>query len=115
MELTIFSLVPPALALLLVIITKRVISLGAGIIVGSLMLNDYNPLSAAAQVYSILMSIIFDYDLAGNAVTIGSVTTAVYLSWIFREYMGIIHYYFSVATRNHGGINYSLRWKLRIW
>ncbi|NEU30086.1 Na+/H+ antiporter NhaC family protein [bacterium LRH843] len=77
MELSILSLVPPILALLMVTLTKRVLlSLGAGIVVGALMLNGYNPIYAIANIYAILVGILFNYDLEGSP-TFGNVTSAV--------------------------------------
>lgn len=80
MELSILSLLPPILALVMVMLTRRVLlSLGAGIVVGALMLNGFNPINAAANIYAIVMAIIFDYgDVA--SVTFGSVTAAVFES-----------------------------------
>lgn len=52
MEGTIFSLIPPVLALLLVVVTRRVLlSLGVGIVAGELLLNDFSLKGTAVKVY----------------------------------------------------------------
>ncbi|WP_338035650.1 Na+/H+ antiporter NhaC family protein [Halalkalibacterium ligniniphilum] len=58
MEPSILSLLPPILSLLLVILTKKVLlSLGIGIIVGSLMLNGFNPVESIMQIFTIFAGI----------------------------------------------------------
>jgi tetracycline resistance efflux pump len=75
MESSILSLLPPILALVMVILTRRVLlSLGIGAIVGALMLNHFNPLTAAANIYAIVMGIIFDFEADP---TFGDVTSAI--------------------------------------
>ncbi|ARK31943.1 Na+/H+ antiporter NhaC family protein [Halalkalibacter krulwichiae] len=75
MESSILSLLPPILALVMVILTRRVLlSLGVGAIVGAMMLNDFNPLTAAANIYAIVMGIIFDFEAEA---TFGAVTQAI--------------------------------------
>ncbi|WP_209125038.1 Na+/H+ antiporter NhaC family protein [Alkalihalobacillus sp. BA299] len=60
MEVSMMSLIPPVLALVMVILTRRVlISLGAGIVVGALLLNGFDPISAVAQIFSILTAIFY--------------------------------------------------------
>ncbi|WP_216831024.1 Na+/H+ antiporter NhaC family protein [Alkalihalobacterium elongatum] len=60
METSILSLIPPVLALVLVILTRRVlISLGAGIIVGALLLNGFDPISSIAQIFGIVAAIFY--------------------------------------------------------
>ncbi|GAE27442.1 Na+/H+ antiporter [Halalkalibacter wakoensis JCM 9140] len=77
MEASIFSLVPPILALIMVILTRRVLlSLGTGAIIGALMVNDFNPVAAAANIYGIVMGIIFDFEV--EVVTFGTVTSAIF-------------------------------------
>jgi tetracycline resistance efflux pump len=76
MESSILSLLPPILALVMVIATRRVLlSLGAGAIVGALMVHNFNPLTAAANIYGIVMGIIFDYEV--ETVTFQTVTRAI--------------------------------------
>ncbi|MGO4889699.1 Na+/H+ antiporter NhaC family protein [Anaerobacillus sp. MEB173] len=58
MEHSILSLLPPVLALLMVIVTRRVLlSLGVGIIIGGLMVNSFSPLDTLTQIFSIAGSI----------------------------------------------------------
>lgn len=76
MESSILSLLPPILALVMVILTRRVLlSLGLGAIVGALLLHNFNPLTAAANIYAIVMGIIFDFYV--EVVTFGTVTRAI--------------------------------------
>ena len=80
MDSSILSLLPPILALVMVILTRRVLlSLGVGIIVGALMLNDYHPIDALANIYAIMLGIVFDYGDV-DVVTFGSVTSAIFES-----------------------------------
>lgn len=75
MESSILSLLPPILALVMVILTRRVLlSLGTGAIIGALMLHSWNPLVAAANIYAIVMGIIFDFEAEA---TFGEVTRAI--------------------------------------
>ncbi|TWI60091.1 Na+/H+ antiporter NhaC family protein [Halalkalibacter nanhaiisediminis] len=77
METSVLSLIPPILALVMVVLTRRVLlSLGVGIIVGALMLNGYNPIDALANIYAIVTGIIFDYGDV-DIVTFASVTSAI--------------------------------------
>ncbi len=77
METSVLSLIPPILALVMVVLTRRVLlSLGVGIIVGALMLNGYNPIDALANIYAIVAGIIFDYGDV-DIVTFASVTSAI--------------------------------------
>ncbi|WP_227937400.1 Na+/H+ antiporter NhaC family protein [Alkalihalobacillus deserti] len=76
MESSIISLLPPILALVMVIFTRRVLlSLGLGAIVGALLLNQFNPLAAVANIYAIVMGIVFDFEV--EVVTFGTVTRAI--------------------------------------
>ncbi|WLD92700.1 Na+/H+ antiporter NhaC family protein [Alkalihalobacillus sp. AL-G] len=66
MENTIYSLIPPLLALLMVALTRRVLlSLGAGIIVGALMLNDFNIGATAMHIWEIVRGIFVVQNKAG--------------------------------------------------
>ncbi|MDQ0337485.1 tetracycline resistance efflux pump [Caldalkalibacillus uzonensis] len=60
MEPTALSLVPPILALAMVILTRRVLlSLGLGIVVGALMINDYAVLASLSQIGHIVLNIFY--------------------------------------------------------
>ncbi|WP_078429973.1 Na+/H+ antiporter NhaC family protein [Alkalihalobacterium alkalinitrilicum] len=60
MEASIWSLIPPVLALVMVILTRRVlISLGTGIIVGALLLNGFDPIGSVTQIFSIIAAIFY--------------------------------------------------------
>ncbi|RSL29652.1 Na+/H+ antiporter NhaC family protein [Salibacterium salarium] len=51
-EITVLSLLPPALALLMIIATRKVLpSLGAGIIIGALLLNDWAVLPSVSLIW----------------------------------------------------------------
>ncbi|WP_209122277.1 Na+/H+ antiporter NhaC family protein [Alkalihalobacillus sp. BA299] len=65
MENSILSLLPPVLALTMVIFTRRVLlSLGVGIVIGSLMINSYQPLDTFKQIFSVVGNIfVVDGDL----------------------------------------------------
>lgn len=55
---SVYSLVPPVLAIVLVILTRKVLlSLGAGIVVGLLMINQFQPLASLTQLYTIVKGI----------------------------------------------------------
>jgi tetracycline resistance efflux pump len=55
-----YSLVPPILALILVLLTRKVLlSLGIGIAVGAFMLNDLNLVTAVQQVFGIIRDIFY--------------------------------------------------------
>lgn len=68
MELTdfsssIWSVVPPLLALTLAMLTRRVLlSLTTGIVVGALMLTDANPLNAAIYIKNSVLSLVYGED-----------------------------------------------------
>ncbi len=76
MELSIYSLIPPVLALAMVIITRKVLlSLGLGIVVGALMLNGFDPLAACVMIYEIFVRIIFDFE-SPETLSLSSIHTA---------------------------------------
>ncbi|KGA96403.1 sodium:proton antiporter [Alkalihalobacillus alcalophilus ATCC 27647 = CGMCC 1.3604] len=55
-----YSLIPPVLALVLVLLTRKVlISLGVSIVVGALMLNGFNPIDGLMQVVGIFTGIFY--------------------------------------------------------
>jgi tetracycline resistance efflux pump len=52
MEGTIYSLLPPFVAIVMVLVTRRVLlSLGAGIISAALLIEDFAPVKAFLKVY----------------------------------------------------------------
>ncbi|PAV28730.1 sodium:proton antiporter [Virgibacillus profundi] len=60
MEGTIYSIIPALLMLLLVLLTRKVLlSLGAGIIVGALMIRDFNILGTLNEIWTIFYEIFF--------------------------------------------------------
>ncbi|MTI95291.1 MAG: Na+/H+ antiporter NhaC family protein [Firmicutes bacterium] len=61
MEAGIWSLLPAVLAIVLAIITKQVVlSLGAGIIIGALILNGFNPVAAFTSITATLIENVAD-------------------------------------------------------
>ncbi|WP_139822822.1 Na+/H+ antiporter NhaC family protein [Tuberibacillus sp. Marseille-P3662] len=55
---TVYSLIPPLLAILMVILTRRVIlSLGVGIVVGAMMLNQFNVPGGLAKIFNTVRDI----------------------------------------------------------
>ncbi|WP_181349539.1 Na+/H+ antiporter NhaC family protein [Thalassobacillus sp. CUG 92003] len=76
MEGTIYSLIPAILMLLLVIVTRRVIlSLGAGILVGALMLSDFHVLNALMDIWNIFAGIF----VSDGALNTGNIYLLVFL------------------------------------
>ncbi len=66
MENTIYSLIPPLLALLMVALTRRVLlSLGTGIVVGALMLNNFDIVASGMKIFEILRSLFVVQNDAG--------------------------------------------------
>ncbi|MDR6225568.1 Na+/H+ antiporter NhaC family protein [Desmospora profundinema] len=60
MEETVWSLIPPVLALLLVILTRRVlVSLGAGIVAGALIINDFQIGESLSQIAGIVRDLFY--------------------------------------------------------
>lgn len=60
MEETAWSLLPPVLALLLVILTRRVlVSLGVGIVVGALMIHDFQVIDGLSQIVGIVRDLFY--------------------------------------------------------
>lgn len=58
MENSVLSLIPPVLAIAMVMVTRKVLlSLGTGIIVGLLLLNHFNPMDSLVQLYKIVKGI----------------------------------------------------------
>ncbi|WP_059105875.1 Na+/H+ antiporter NhaC family protein [Shouchella shacheensis] len=74
---TIYSLIPPVLALLLVIVTRRVfLSLGIAILVGALMAFDFQPFKALAGIFQTIAGFIFSFE-AVDAPRFGGVVSAI--------------------------------------
>ncbi|MDX5474800.1 MAG: Na+/H+ antiporter NhaC family protein [Bacillaceae bacterium] len=63
MEATIFSLIPPVLAIIMVILTRRVlISLGTGIVAAALLLAEFNPIEMATIIFNAVLAIFYSVD-----------------------------------------------------
>ena len=93
MELSSFSdsslsLVAPAVAILLAVVTRKVLwSLGAGIIAGGLLLTGFNPINAFTYIFKGLVGVFWDEGLnLGNIyillflVTLGILTSLISIS-----------------------------------
>ncbi|OEH93614.1 Na+/H+ antiporter NhaC family protein [Bacillus solimangrovi] len=60
MENSFLSLLPPLLTISMIIITKRLLlSLGTGILVGALMLNQWNPIASVKQIFNIAIGLFY--------------------------------------------------------
>ncbi|KYG33553.1 Na+/H+ antiporter NhaC family protein [Alkalihalobacillus trypoxylicola] len=63
MEGTMYSLIPPLLALLLVLLTRKVLlSLGISILIGALMLNGFNPIDSFMQILGIFTGLFYSEE-----------------------------------------------------
>ncbi|SFL43611.1 Na+/H+ antiporter NhaC [Gracilibacillus orientalis] len=63
MEGTIYSLIPAILMLVLVLVTRRVLlSLGTGIIVGALLIHDFNIVASLQQIWFVFRDIFYTTD-----------------------------------------------------
>jgi tetracycline resistance efflux pump len=61
MEGTLFSIIPPIIAIVMAVVTRRVLlSLGTGIVVGVLMLKNFNINASSTYVYDVLKGILTD-------------------------------------------------------
>ncbi|MCS1351864.1 Na+/H+ antiporter NhaC family protein [Mechercharimyces sp. CAU 1602] len=66
MESSFLSLLPPIITLLLVFLTRRVLlSLGAGIVLGAFLLNDWNIGASLYLMWEVFISIIWDLENGG--------------------------------------------------
>ncbi|WP_202080535.1 Na+/H+ antiporter NhaC family protein [Caldalkalibacillus salinus] len=86
MEGTIYSLIPPLLALLMVVITRRVlISLGLGIVVGTLMINGTEgDLASFGGLYDwIVNSVVYVFDIVRGIFVVFEEDTWQLNSWEF--------------------------------
>ncbi|MCM2675478.1 Na+/H+ antiporter NhaC family protein [Alkalicoccobacillus plakortidis] len=73
----IYSIIPPLLALILVILTRKVLlSLGVSIILGALMLYDFSVPKAGIELLHIISSLFFSYEVA-EPVTVGGIASAI--------------------------------------
>ncbi|MDQ0206613.1 Na+/H+ antiporter NhaC family protein [Alkalicoccobacillus murimartini] len=62
---SIYSIIPPLLALILVILTRRVLlSLGVSILLGALMLYDFSVTKAAVELLHVFSSLFLSYEVA---------------------------------------------------
>lgn len=63
MEGTIYSLIPPVLAILMVILTRRVLlSLGVGILAAAFMLADFNPLTMVVLIWDTVLGLFYSVE-----------------------------------------------------
>ncbi|TNH02170.1 Na+/H+ antiporter NhaC family protein [Testudinibacter sp. TR-2022] len=96
---SVWSIIPPLLALSLAIITRRVLlSLSAGIIVGALMLNGGNLLTAAQYTFSSVSSLVYS-DGALNA----NYTNII----IFLILLGILTSLLTISGSNQAFVNWA--------
>ncbi|MFK3938424.1 Na+/H+ antiporter NhaC family protein [Alkalihalobacillus sp. NPDC078783] len=73
----IYSIIPPLLALILVVLTRKVLlSLGVSIILGALMLYDFSIPRAATEILHIVSSLFFSYEVA-EPTTMKAITGAI--------------------------------------
>lgn len=76
MENTIFSLLPPLVAIIMVLLTKRVLlSLGLGSITAALLLADFNPIEAA----SIIINAFMDLLIVDGSLNTGKIYILIFL------------------------------------
>lgn len=94
---SIWSVVPPLLALGLAIITRKVLlSLSVGIIVGALMLADGSPATALSYLADRISSLVYSYDEAGQFALNDSNVNII----IFLLLLGILTALLSVSGSN---------------
>ncbi|TKD69308.1 Na+/H+ antiporter NhaC family protein [Pseudalkalibacillus hwajinpoensis] len=66
MENSFLSIIPPLVALLMVVVTRKVLpSLGVGIILGALMINNWSVTASIKEIYTIVKGIIVDTESGG--------------------------------------------------
>lgn len=76
MEGTIFSIIPPLLMLILVILTRRIlISLGAGIIVGALFIHDFHIIETLKEIWLVF----YEIFVSDGAINLGNIYLLVFL------------------------------------
>ena len=77
-NLPILTVLPPILAIVLAILTRKVImSLGAGVILAALLVENFNPLGSLAQIWNSFATIFWDSEAGG--VNTGQVFTLIFL------------------------------------
>ncbi|ART77886.1 Na+/H+ antiporter NhaC family protein [Sutcliffiella horikoshii] len=63
MEGTIYSLIPPVLAILMVILTRRVLlSLGVGILAAALLVANFNPVATVTLIWDTVLGLFYSVD-----------------------------------------------------
>ncbi|MCA0171279.1 Na+/H+ antiporter NhaC family protein [Bacillus sp. RAR_GA_16] len=66
MENSILSIIPPLIALLMVVVTRKVLpSLGVGIVLGALMINNWSVPGSLKEIYTIVKGIFIDSESGG--------------------------------------------------
>ncbi|KAA0547037.1 Na+/H+ antiporter NhaC family protein [Bacillus sp. BGMRC 2118] len=82
MEGTIFSLIPPIVVIILIILTKRMfLSLGVGIALGALMYNGWNIVDSFTNVFTIMSEVLLgDGKVLVFVILIGVLSSLLYLS-----------------------------------
>ncbi|WP_026801346.1 Na+/H+ antiporter NhaC family protein [Pontibacillus halophilus] len=77
MEGTVYSLIPPLVMLVLVLLTRRVIlSLGSGIVVGALMLHDFNVLATLKSIWENFYTIFYSIQ---DGLAVGNIQLFLFL------------------------------------
>lgn len=101
MEDSALSLIPPVLAIAMVMVTRKVLlSLGAGIVVGLLMLHNFNPLASLEQLYTIVKGIF---------VADGGVNTDKVFNLIFLFFLGMVASLVTVAGGSRAFGNWAVK------
>ncbi|MFS0780308.1 Na+/H+ antiporter NhaC family protein [Bacillus sp. 1P06AnD] len=101
MENTIYALIPPVIAIIMVLATKRVLlSLALGSISAALLLADFNPLSALSKLWSTLISLF---------ISDGSINTGKVYILLFLLILGIITAFVTIS----GGSRAFGEWALK--
>ncbi|QLB13209.1 transporter (NhaC family) [Bisgaardia hudsonensis] len=100
---SVWSIVPPILALLLAIVTRRVIlSLSLGIIIGSLMLSDFNIMNTLSYLLKSVSSLVYSTEegsIAFNWDTINII--------LFLVLLGILTALLSISGSNQAFANWA--------
>lgn len=101
MENSALSLIPPVLAIAMVMVTRKVLlSLGVGIVVGLLMLHSFNPLDSLEQLYTIVKGIF---------VADGGVNTDKVYNLIFLFFLGMVASLVTVAGGSRAFGNWAVK------
>lgn len=82
MEGTIFSLIPPVVTIVIIILTKRLfLSLGVGIALGAMLYNQWNVIDSAKNVFDLMLGVLLgDGKVLLFVVLIGILSSLLYLS-----------------------------------